>query len=212
MVRRRTIDSRMVPVSGRGFIRSIILPAGLILLSSSLVLAQSAARRTTELRDILREAQAELRRGELQSAFAKFRAGVRLSQLARSRAGEGSAFAGLGAVYHWQGDYSQALQYYGQALEIIREVGDRKVEGGLLESLGIARQVQGNYPQALEHYDEAIRICSRNIQSVPERLQYLIMSAPSTSLRVSMTGPLRIISRRSKSCVKSATAAARGRH
>ena len=58
----------------------------------------------------------------------------------------------------------QALQYYAQALEIILEVGDRKVEGDLLESLGIAHQAQGDYPQALEYYDEPIGV-AREIEN-----------------------------------------------
>ena len=46
-----------------------------------------------------------------------------------SRAGEGSAFGNLGAVYQNQGKFDQALAHYNQALAIHREVGNHRAEG-----------------------------------------------------------------------------------
>ena len=45
------------------------------------------------------------------------------------RAGEGKAYGNLGAAHQLLGDFSQAIKYHTQALEIAKEVNDRAGEG-----------------------------------------------------------------------------------
>jgi tetratricopeptide (TPR) repeat protein len=54
-----------------------------------------------------------------------------------------------------QGRYQEALNYYQQALVILREVGDRAGEGTTLNNIGGIYQDRGQYDQALENYQQA---------------------------------------------------------
>ena len=45
------------------------------------------------------------------------------------RAGKGRAYGNLGIAYFSRGDYSKAIEYYTQDLEIAKEVDDRAGEG-----------------------------------------------------------------------------------
>ena len=52
----------------------------------------------------------------------------------------------------------QAIQHYQQALEIAREIGDRRGEGNCLGNLGNAYADLGQVEQAIQHYQQALEI------------------------------------------------------
>ncbi len=64
----------------------------------------------------------------------------------------------LGICHLQLGEYRQALDLYGQALAIAREIGDRYSEGAALGYLGSCRRVLGEYRQALDLYGQALAI------------------------------------------------------
>ena len=57
----------------------------------------------------------------------------------------------LGNAYAALGHAEQAIEYYGQALAISREIGDRRGEGNSLGNLGIAYAALGRAEQAIEY-------------------------------------------------------------
>jgi tetratricopeptide (TPR) repeat protein len=72
--------------------------------------------------------------------------------------GEGISLTNIGGVYWNLGQYSQALNYYQQALAVSREIGDRSGEGYILSSMGGVYSNQGDYTQALTLYQQALAI------------------------------------------------------
>ena len=52
----------------------------------------------------------------------------------------------------------EALQYYEQALDIYKEVGDRSGEGIALNNLGLIYNALGKQEEALQYYNEALAI------------------------------------------------------
>ena len=70
--------------------------------------------------------------------------------------GEGTTLNNLGTLYHAQGQYAQALNFFQQALVIVREVGNRMGEGTTLNNLGVLSHNRGQHPQALDFYQQAL--------------------------------------------------------
>jgi tetratricopeptide (TPR) repeat protein len=64
----------------------------------------------------------------------------------------------LGNCNMFLGEYPQAIDLYGQALAIARDIGDRRSEGAALGNLGICRRRLGEYPQAIDLYGQALAI------------------------------------------------------
>src|SRR5712692_357926 len=65
----------------------------------------------------------------------------------------------LGSAYEVLGQKKQAIGYYEQALEIHREVKDRKGEGAMLNNLGKVYDALGKKQEALAYYEQALGIC-----------------------------------------------------
>jgi hypothetical protein len=61
-------------------------------------------------------------------------------------------------AYHMLGRFGQAEEFKAQALEIFKEMGDRRAVGNLLNSLGETARLGGDYQAALERYQEALAI------------------------------------------------------
>jgi tetratricopeptide (TPR) repeat protein len=64
----------------------------------------------------------------------------------------------LGMAYHMLGRFDQAEEFKAQALELFREMGDRRSVGNLLNSLGETARLSGDYAAAFERYQEALAI------------------------------------------------------
>ncbi|ESA32197.1 tetratricopeptide tpr-1 repeat-containing protein [Leptolyngbya sp. Heron Island J] len=74
------------------------------------------------------------------------------------RQGESRSLTGFGSIADSLGQYSQALDYYEQALVISREIDDRTGEGATLNNIGLTYHNLGQYSQALNYYEQALRI------------------------------------------------------
>ncbi|VEP15844.1 Tetratricopeptide repeat protein (fragment) [Hyella patelloides LEGE 07179] len=78
----------------------------------------------------------------------------------------------LGNAYGSLGQYQRAIDYYQQALEIARDIGDREYEGHSLGNLGLAYGYEGHslgslgnvysslgkYQRAIDYYQQALEI------------------------------------------------------
>ncbi|MGJ5634882.1 CHAT domain-containing protein, partial [Nostoc sp. CALU 1950] len=56
------------------------------------------------------------------------------------------------------GQYPKALEFYQQALAIIKEIGDRSGESTTLNNIGAIYDSLGQYPKALEYFQQALAI------------------------------------------------------
>ena len=61
-------------------------------------------------------------------------------------------------MYNGLGEPQRALEYYGQALPIRREVGDRAGEAVTLNNIGVVYDGLGEPRRALEYYGQALPI------------------------------------------------------
>ncbi len=64
----------------------------------------------------------------------------------------------IGSVYSNRGDLVQALDFYQQALHILRQVGDRPGEAATLNNIGAMHHNRGDLEQALEFREQAVTI------------------------------------------------------
>ena len=64
----------------------------------------------------------------------------------------------IGAVYDSLGEKQKALDYYNQALPIVRPVGDRSGEARTLNNIGAVYDSLGEKQKALDFYNQALRI------------------------------------------------------
>jgi tetratricopeptide (TPR) repeat protein len=71
---------------------------------------------------------------------------------------EATLLSNLGWVYSALGDKQQALDYYQQALPIMRQVGNRSGEGATLNNIGLVYSDLGDKQQALDYYQQALPI------------------------------------------------------
>ena len=65
-------------------------------------------------------------------------------------------------MYRGLGEPQRALEYFGQALPITREVGDRAVEATTLNNIGAVYRGLGELQRALEYYGRRCRSRGRS--------------------------------------------------
>jgi tetratricopeptide (TPR) repeat protein len=71
---------------------------------------------------------------------------------------EGNVLRSLGNAYDDLGDVRKAIGYLEQALEIAREIGDRRGEGNALGNLRAAYHRLGEVRKAIGYYEQALEI------------------------------------------------------
>jgi class 3 adenylate cyclase/tetratricopeptide (TPR) repeat protein len=70
----------------------------------------------------------------------------------------------LGAAYELHGELEKAAQYEQRALDLFRELRDRRGEAAMLNNQGVGAFVRGDYQVAIARYEEALRV-ARDIGS-----------------------------------------------
>ena len=68
------------------------------------------------------------------------------------------ALGNLANMYQNFGDYTTALKYHEQVLEVFEGLGDRGNVAVALHQIGVLHYLQGEYPQALEYYQRSLKI------------------------------------------------------
>ncbi len=66
--------------------------------------------------------------------------------------------ANLGSIYLNRGELHVAIQFYEQALIIIRELGDRRGEGTLLWNMSLALDQLAERAQAIKYAEQSLLI------------------------------------------------------
>ncbi|NJR75423.1 MAG: tetratricopeptide repeat protein [Scytonema sp. CRU_2_7] len=79
--------------------------------------------------------------------------------------GEATTLHNIGFAYNQMKKYSQALNYYQQALAVFRKIDNQTKIGSTLNNIGFAYQQLGQYSQALKSLKQALTI----LQQVGER-------------------------------------------
>jgi len=67
-------------------------------------------------------------------------------------------FRGFGIAYTSTGDYTLAIQFHQQSLELSRSIGDKSSEGKALGNLGLAYRNLGQYQQAIDFHQQHLAI------------------------------------------------------
>ncbi|MCK4505158.1 MAG: tetratricopeptide repeat protein [Candidatus Aegiribacteria sp.] len=70
----------------------------------------------------------------------------------------GKILSALGNVFRITGRLEEALDCYRRAIDLHREIGDRKNEGIALGNMGILTRIQGNLQESGEYFQEALEI------------------------------------------------------
>lgn len=70
--------------------------------------------------------------------------------------GEGKARNNIGVVYHLQGKYDKALQFYTRASELYKEAGNERALAAVLGNMASVWQAKGEYTTALDFYSQSI--------------------------------------------------------
>ena len=108
-----------------------------------------------------KEGVALLEQGDYQGAINRFRECVSIFHDIGDSYGEAVELSNLGAIHQIVGQYSQAVDYYKRAVEIMRQI-DPKRERDLLNLIGEAYGNLKQYQQALDYYEQALAL-SRKI-------------------------------------------------
>lgn len=61
-----------------------------------------------------------------------------------------------GLAHYFQGNYTVAVDYFTQSLDIKNEIGDKKGMAGLLSNMGMIYMKQGEYTKALDYYSRSL--------------------------------------------------------
>jgi tetratricopeptide (TPR) repeat protein len=80
------------------------------------------------------------------------------AQTTQERKAEADRLLQQGREQYQISQFEAALQSWQQALQIYREIKDRKGEGAALGNLGIAYDALGNYGKAIEYYEQWLAI------------------------------------------------------
>ncbi len=84
--------------------------------------------------------------------------GVIASSATSLRSATATNFSNLGSIYNDQGDYLKSIELYQKALEISRELNDKKSEALNLNNLASVYSSQGNYGLALPLVEQALEM------------------------------------------------------
>jgi tetratricopeptide (TPR) repeat protein len=64
----------------------------------------------------------------------------------------------IGSVFHEQGDYVKALEYYFKSLTVIEKLGNKSLEATTIGNIGSVYHNQGDYAKALNYYFKSLKI------------------------------------------------------
>ena len=131
-------------------------------------IAQSPAATKENAERLLEEGKALYQQGSAESlrqAIQKLQEARLLYRAVGDRGGEAATLNNIGRVYDALGEKQKALDFYNQALPILRAVGDsealrrnRRVEATTLNNIGAVYDALGEKQKALDFYNQALPI------------------------------------------------------
>src|SRR3989344_6218504 len=96
--------------------------------------------------------------GEMDKAFLYGNEGLKLAGELQWKKGQAELLTNIG-IAHWsQGNYSQALNNYIEALKINEEIDDEDRIANSYSNIGLVYWNQGDYPKALKCYFKSLKI------------------------------------------------------
>ncbi|MBD2390665.1 DUF2225 domain-containing protein [Aphanizomenon flos-aquae] len=131
-------------------------------------IAQSPAATKKNAERLLEEGMTLYQQGSAESlrqAIQKWQEALSLYRVVNDKKNEANTFVWIGFVYNNLGEKQKALDYYNQALPILRAVGDsealRRNRGGeatTLNNIGLVYNALGEKQKALDFYNQALPI------------------------------------------------------
>jgi CHAT domain-containing protein len=147
----------LVLVVNLTIVSGVVLPGTAVVDNS--VVAQ--ATRSDELETAIAEGTRLYKEGSktsLMAAIQQFERALQLSQGEAQKVRWAFALVFLGKIYDDLGEKTKALEYYNQALPILRDVGDGSGEATTLNNMGVVYDALGEKTKALEYYNQALPI------------------------------------------------------
>jgi len=123
-------------------------------LATLLLTAPADTHRVTLLTDLAWE----INESETDQAEAKIWEAIALAQKLNFKAGEATAWNGLGVVEENRGNYKGAIAHYEKALALRQSLGDKRGAGGVLVNLGNAYESLGELPEAIKRHRESFTV------------------------------------------------------
>lgn len=129
---------------------------------SALALAEQHPDAMAEVRALTEGAWALMELGRYPEAEARAEEGLARARGVRFRAGEARALNNLGVIARRTGDLAEALDCFGQALDIYREIGDEAAVATSLNNLSVVLGFDvGDFHRALDYQLQALAIRER---------------------------------------------------
>lgn len=138
--------------------RKALQLAGLMVLLSCSVLAQSPTASPDELLAQARKTYAEQ---GAQDALPQFESALAAFKAAGDARGEAITTGLIGNCYKKLGDYERARQMLEQALAMKQKLGDQSEEGRTLSHLGLLFWETADYPRAIEHFNRSVDLARK---------------------------------------------------
>ena len=126
--------------------------------SQAIGLAHAAGRVDQEVSGHLAVGRAYWRLAEYGRAHAPLEQALTLARQARLSVLQADTARTLGIVLEAEGAYREARPYYGQALALFRELGDKSGESKALNDLGALCYHENDYRSAREYLEAALRL------------------------------------------------------
>lgn len=122
-------------------------------------------------------------------ALKNFEAALLIYQKIEDKAGIAKSFFEIGQVYNQREEDEQALNYYQQALQLYRELGEKSWEktslnlmSGIYYEQGIQFAVRGQYREALKRFEQVLEIAQKLGHRETELRCFLWMARVYSSL------------------------------
>ncbi|RPI85259.1 MAG: hypothetical protein EHM41_11325 [Chloroflexi bacterium] len=135
-------------------------------------LAKAAALESEMTKALWMKAWGSFRIGDVETAFSLARRVNALSQEQQDRDQMAHSLNLLGVLESVSGHFKESADAFEQALEIFRELGNRRRAMPLMNNLGVIMESKGEYEEALKRYQEAL-ITAREIGNRDGEIVYL---------------------------------------
>ncbi|MBC7775753.1 MAG: tetratricopeptide repeat protein [Phycisphaerae bacterium] len=126
--------------------------------ADSLATLLATAPADTHRVKILNELAWKINESETDRAETKIHEAITLAQKLNFKAGEATAWNGLGVVEEIRGNYKLAIEHYEKALALRQSLGDRGGVAGIHTNLGNAYESLGKLPEAVSQHRESLSI------------------------------------------------------